>query len=60
MQCKKIDLTVDEGKEQLNPSREEKLRRAPQKDYSCVAFLLCDPIILPGITITIPKDQEEV
>ena len=34
----KFDFTVDEGKEWLNPFREKKLRRAPQKgdEKSCV------------------------
>ena len=43
----KFDFTVDEGKERLNPSREKKLRQAPQKEGGeilCgVTFLLGDP-----------------
>ena len=45
----KFDFTVDEGKGRLNPSRDKKLRQAPQKEggekqtNSCVALLLCDP-----------------
>ena len=35
---KKIDFTVDEGKGRLDPSRDKKLRQAPQKE----GFLLCD------------------
>ena len=28
----KFDFTVDEGKERLNPSRDKKIRQAPQKE----------------------------
>ena len=43
----KFDFTVDEGKELPNPSRDKKLRQAPQREGGqeispCVAFLLCD------------------
>ena len=45
-----FDFTVDEGKERLNPSRDQKLRQAPQKEggkkpqkFFRVAFLLGDP-----------------
>ena len=43
---KKVDLTVDEGKEWLNPSREKNSgthRRKKVDEKSCVIFLLCDP-----------------
>ena len=33
-----FDFTVDEGNGRLTPSRDEKLRQAPQKE----GFLLCD------------------
>ena len=42
----KFDVTVDEGKERLNPSREKNksmLRRRKVDEKSCVTFLLCDP-----------------
>ena len=46
----KFDFTVDEGKGWLSPSRDKKLRQAPQskvkkrrKKKSGVAFLQCDP-----------------
>ena len=42
----KIDFTVDEGKEWLNPTREKNQgthRRREVGEKSCVTFLLCDP-----------------
>ena len=42
----KVDSTVDEGKERLNPSREKNQgthRRRKVGEKSCVTFLLCDP-----------------
>ena len=44
---KKVDFTVDEGKEWLNPSREKNegtYRRKKVDEKSCVIFLLCDPV----------------
>ena len=42
----KIRLTVDEGKERLNPSHEKNKgmhRRRKADEKLCVTFLLCDP-----------------
>ena len=42
----KYDLTADEGKERLNPSREKNKaihRRRKVDEKSWVTFLLCDP-----------------
>ena len=41
----KFDVTVDEGKERLNPSREENKgkHRRRKVEKSCVTFLLCGP-----------------
>ena len=48
----KFDLTVNEGEERLNPSRDEKLQDKPRRKKaekkkeknSVVTFLLCDPV----------------
>ena len=40
----KFDVTVDEGKKRLDPSRDKnQASRRKKVDKSCVTFLLCDP-----------------
>ena len=61
----KFDMTVDEGKECLNPSwekNESTHRRKKAYQKSCVTFLLCDSCVTPGRTsneVDVQNEWEE-